>query len=292
MKKFHNLLPVILVLAWAVAVHRAHSADRKPASGLGQPPQHWSPEDVWRGIEVEKMPLEAEVSKRWEENGCALEKLTYVSEVAEGSKIRIFGIYGGPKGATNLPGILHIHGGGQTASLAWVQYWTKRGYACVTYDFCGKWENRTEYTDWGPLAKNCDMASSGVYQVHPTPRMSGWFHWALAGRRALTLLAQNPAVDRDRMGIFGISVGGTLCWLVAGADTRVKAAIPIYGCGYNVDRRKAVFGLAPSEDQLIYQETLAPEAYAPFRRAGRDAGDYPASLHAPLHSSHRAGAGS
>ncbi|PYI89092.1 MAG: hypothetical protein DME26_01960, partial [Verrucomicrobia bacterium] len=94
--------------------------------------------------------------------------------------------------------------------------------------------------------------------------MSGWFHWALAGRRALTLLARNPAVDRNRLGIFGISVGGTLCWLVAGADARVKTAIPIYGYGYNVDRRKAVFGLVRSDDQLIYQEALAPEAYAPY----------------------------
>ena len=162
MKKFHNLLPVILVLAWTVAGNPAYSADRKPAAGPGQP-QHWSPEELWRGIDVEKMPLEVEVSKRWEENGCAFEKLTYVSEVAEGTRIRIFGIYGGPKGATNLPGILHIHGGGQTASLAWVQYWAKRGYACVTYDFCGKWENRIEYIDWGPLAKNCNMALSGVY---------------------------------------------------------------------------------------------------------------------------------
>ena len=30
-----------------------------------------------------------------------------------------------------------------------------------------------------------------------------------------------------------------MCWLVAGVDARVKAAVPIYGCGYNVDRRKA-----------------------------------------------------
>jgi dienelactone hydrolase len=199
------------------------------------------------------------------------EKLTYVSEVAEGVKIRIFGLFGAPKGATHVPGILHIHGGGQTASLAWVQYWAKRGYACVTYDFCGKWEHRTEYTDWGPLAKNCNMASNGVYQVHPTPRMSGWFHWALAGRRALTLLAQSPAVEPDRLGIFGISVGGTLCWLVAGVDARVKAAIPIYGCGYNVDRRKAVYGLVPSEDQLIYQEALAgaPGRHVGIRLQGR-----------------------
>src|SRR6185369_3389646 len=225
MKKFHNPLPAILALAWMLSGDRSCSADQKAAVGPGLPPQHWSPEELWRGIDVENLPLEVEVSKRWEENGCTFEKLTYVNEVAQGTKIRIFGIYGGPNGATNLPGILHIHGGGQTASLAWVQYWTKRGYACLTFDFCGKWENRTEYPDWGPLAKNCEMASRGVFQVHPTPRMSGWFHWALAARRALTLLAQNPAVDRDRLGIFGISVGGTLCWLVAGVDARVKAAV-------------------------------------------------------------------
>jgi hypothetical protein len=31
-----------------------------------------------------------------------------------------------------------------------------------------------------------------------------------------------------------------------------------------VDRRKALFGQVPSADQLIYQEALAPEAYAPY----------------------------
>ena len=264
MLPLQNLSVVVFVVAWVVAGHRAYSAEEKAAAGFGQPQQHWSPEDLWRGIDVEKLPLEVEITKRWEESGCGYQALTYVSEVADGAKIRIFGMFGAPKGAKHLPGILHIHGGGQTASLAWVQYWAKRGYACVTYDFCGPWENRTEFTDWGPLAKNCNMASNGVYQVHPTPRMSGWFHWALAGRRALTLVAQMPEVDPDRLGIFGISVGGTLCWLVAGTDARVKAAIPIYGCGYNVDRRKAGFGIVPGEDQLIYQEALAPEAYAPY----------------------------
>jgi dienelactone hydrolase len=264
MRKLSDWLTILLSLAGIWLPFCGSGAESNLAAvneGIAQP---WTPEEIWRGIEVEKLPLEVQVIKAWEEDGCACQKLTFVSEVVEGVKIRVFGIFGRPTGAKRLPGILHIHGGGQTASLAWVQYWAKRGYACLTYDFCGKWENRTEYTDWGPLSKNCCMASNGVYQVHPTPRVCGWFHWALAGRRALTLLAQQPTVNADRLGIFGISVGGTLCWLVAGTDARVKAAVPIYGCGYNVDRRKAVYGLAPSEDQLIYQASLAPEAYAPY----------------------------
>jgi hypothetical protein len=88
----------------------------------------------------------------------------------------------------------------------------------------------------------------------------------LAARRALTLLAQKPEVDPERLGIFGISMGGTLCWLVAGADARVKTAVPIYGCGYNFDLRKAVYGLAPSPDLQIWQEALSPEAHAPWIR--------------------------
>ena len=264
MRRLNDLLAIVCLSAGVCVASDGARTEQAFAPGGNDLPQHWTPEEIWRGVDVAKLPLEVQVIKAWKEDGCAYQKLTYVSEVDEGEKIRIFGIFGAPSGATNLPGILHIHGGGQTASLAWVQYWAKRGYACMTYDFCGKWENRTEYTDWGPLAKNCCMASNGVYQVHPTPRMCGWFHWALAGRRALTLLAQNPAVDPNRLGIFGISVGGTLCWLVAGTDERVKATIPIYGCGYNVDRRKAVYGLVPSQDQLIYQESLAPEAYAPY----------------------------
>src|SRR5438552_704542 len=111
-------------------------------------PQHWSPQELWRGVDVETLPLDVEVLRSWKEDGCDYRKLTYVSEITDGNRIRVFAIQGAPEGAKRLPGILHIHGGGQTASLAWVQYWAKRGYACLTYDFCGPWEGRKEYTDW------------------------------------------------------------------------------------------------------------------------------------------------
>ena len=60
-------------------------------------------------------------------------------------------IRGAPSQGTHLPGILHIHGGGQTASLEWVRFWTSRGYVCTTYDFTGPWAGRKEVTDWGPI---------------------------------------------------------------------------------------------------------------------------------------------
>ncbi len=154
----------------------------------------------------------------------------------------MFAIRGAPREGTRLPGILHIHGGGQTASLDWVRFWAKRGYVCVTFDYTGPWAGRKEFTDWGPIKQGNLTDAQGGLMFRPTARASSFFHWALAARRALTLLSYHPKVDRDRLGIFGVSVGGTLCWLVAATDERVKTSVPIYGCGYNYDRKKTVWG--------------------------------------------------
>src|SRR5437867_11875892 len=90
---------------------------------------HWCPADLWRGIDVEKLPLDVKILSSWQEDGGNYQKLTYVSELADGIPIRIFAIQGLPKQGKRVPGILHIHGGGQTASLSWVHYWVQRGDA-------------------------------------------------------------------------------------------------------------------------------------------------------------------
>src|SRR4051812_7695353 len=40
-------------------------------------------------------------------------------------------------------------------------------------------------------------------------------------------------VDPDRLGVFGVSMGGTIVWPMAAMDGRVKAACAIYGVGWN-----------------------------------------------------------
>ncbi len=68
----------------------------------------------------------------------------------------------------------------------------------------------------------------------------GWFHWysrgyspagveLLNGMRALDLLSQRPEVDAARLGVTGISGGGTGSWWVAAADERVRVAAPVCG---------------------------------------------------------------
>src|SRR4051812_7923899 len=155
-----------------------------------------TPLEVWDAYDPNALSLDVESLKSWTEGEAHYEKLRFTSEVADGVKVRVFALRGAPAiGERPLPGILHIHGGGQTASLDWVRFWCKRGYVAVSYDFCGPWADRREVTDWGPLA-HCNMAQAhGGYQVDPTPRSSSWYHWTMAARRALSLLAEHPQVD-------------------------------------------------------------------------------------------------
>jgi dienelactone hydrolase len=61
-------------------------------------------------------------------------------------------------------------------------------------------------------------------------------------QRLLDLLAARPDVDASRIGAAGFSLGGMHAWLLAAADTRVAAAVPIAGVqhfGWNIENDAA-----------------------------------------------------
>src|SRR5262249_47711208 len=152
------------------------------------------------------------------------------SEVADQFRVRAVAFYGFPdRSGKKVPGILHIHGGGQTATKGYVEYWARRGYAAMSINWGSvpiAGEPEPNNTDWGPLAA-AQSNVANTYKVRPEPKINSWYHWAIACRRALTFLEQQPEVDASRLAIFGISMGGRLTWLVAGLDTRIKAAVSV-----------------------------------------------------------------
>jgi len=100
-------------------------------------------------------------------------------------------------------------------------------------------------TDWGALdgyhapGRNpgnvFPRAKSAAWTLDAveSPRNSGWFLCALAARRALTFMEQQPEVDAERLGVYGHSMGGKLT-VMASVDSRVRAAAP--SCGGISDR--------------------------------------------------------
>jgi len=229
-------------------------------------------DDLWAGYDPRTLALDVDVIKQVDEPGVRLETIYFTGEVFEGEKTRIFGYYGRPaRPEGKLPAILHIHGGGQTANLGWVKYWAERGYCALSFDFCGDTNlptlgpdyRREHFTKWGKVPADM-MKVSGGRQMEPTPRYNPWYHWTMAARRGLTFLESQPHVDADRLGIFGISVGGTLTWIVAGVDPRVKVAAPIYGCGWeSYPEFPPQLDLAVDRPTQLWRALIAPEAHSP-----------------------------
>tara|TARA_B110000908_G_scaffold149901_2_gene183522 strand:+ start:13391 stop:15193 length:1803 start_codon:yes stop_codon:yes gene_type:complete len=232
----------------------------------GKVPQNY--EELWQGFDPQKEPLDVEVLKEWEEDGVVLKVLRYRVGIFKGKKAMIAAVYGYPKGAKNLPGLVQIHGGGQYAHYKTALTNAKRGYATISISWAGRlsapdylvnpqvvklfWENKTKdpqykiTTDWGALdgyhapSRNGKNAFVSIITAPWTldsvvsPRNNSWFLATMGARRALTFLEKQPEVDASKLGVYGHSMGGKLTVLTAGSDSRVKAAAP--SCGGISDR--------------------------------------------------------
>ena len=168
-----------------------------------------------------------------------LRSLTYEGLPHQGKPTRVFAFYGAPKvegpstrlGASKVPAMVLVHGGGGTAFADWVKLWVSRGYAAIAMDLCGalprKAKNGWErHPDGGP-------PGWGGFDQIDRPERDQWTYHAVADViLAHSLLRSFPEVDADRIGITGISWGGYLTCIAASVDARFKFAAPVYGCGF------------------------------------------------------------
>jgi hypothetical protein len=92
-----------------------------------------------------------------------------------------------------------------------------------------------------------------------------WTYHAVAALvRAHSLLAAQPEVDRERIGITGISWGGYLTCITAGVDDRLKVAVPVYGCGFIHENSCWVpsrFSKMPEDQRELWVKLFDPSQY-------------------------------
>lgn len=240
-------------------------------------------EELWKDFDPRKEPLDTEVLQEWEEEGVVMKVLRYRIGIFKGKKAMMAAIYGYPKEATNLPGLVQIHGGGQYADYRAVLTNAKRGYSTISISWAGRinapdykvtpdivqvfWDNKTDdpnykiTTDWGAVdgyhapcrnpENNFAAVSAAPWTLDTiaSPRNNPWFLAAVGARRALTFLEKQPQVNPDKLGVYGHSMGGKLTVLTA-SDPRVKAAAP--SCG----------GISNNENEnSLYQKTIADNVY-------------------------------
>lgn len=239
--------------------------------------------ELFADFDPRKDPLGTKVVREWENDGIVYRYVTFHIGTFKGKPARMAAIFGFPKGAKNLPGLLHLHGGGQRAFPHEVEFYAKRGYACLSINWGGReMEEANEgdpNTDWGavdPTQQNVP----GYFNLQPgekyldpveSPRNNNWYLLTLGSRRGLTFLEQQPEVDPDKLGVYGHSMGGNLTVYVAGSDSRVKVAAPsVGGSGFRTqpwpllpEQRKQT----PNGDVGLFNATIGFESYAPHIKA-------------------------
>ncbi len=166
-----------------------------------------------------------------------LRAIYYDGPPYEGKPTRIFAWLGLPKitPGKKVPAMVLVHGGGGTAFDYWVRLWTSRGYAAIAMDTCGCVPKGT-YGNWNRNEEFGGPPGWGGYNQIGEPREDQWtFHAVASAILANSLLRSMPEVDPNRIGLTGISWGGYLTCIIAGADHRFKLAVPVYGCGFYLD---------------------------------------------------------
>ncbi|WP_409996677.1 alpha/beta hydrolase family protein [Gimesia aquarii] len=264
--------------------HKSHAEQETlPPLKAGSAPQNFA--EMWSGFDPRVEPLEVETIKEWEEDDVVLRIVRFRIGVFKGQKAKLAAVYGFPnsivESGKKIPGLLQIHGGGQYADYKACLLNAKRGYATLSIAWAGRisapdyrvdpnvvklfWEGKTNdpayklTTDWGAVdgyhapGRNqgnlfpSAMPAAWTLDEVESPRNSGWFLCALAARRALTFLEQQPEVDPQRLGVYGHSMGGKLT-VMTSVDSRVKAAAPSCGGISDRDNKSALFRLTLGDD--------------------------------------------
>ena len=239
--------------------------------------------ELFADFDPRKDPLDSKVVREWEKDGIVYRYVTFHIGTFKHKPARMAAFYAFPMGVENLPGLLHLHGGGQRAFLHEVEFYAKRGYACLSINWGGREMEEAKdgdpNTDWGavdPTQQNVP----GYFNLKPgekyldsveSPRNNNWYLLTLGSRRGLTFLEQQPEVDPDKLGAYGHSMGGNLTVYVAGTDNRVKVAAPsVGGSGFRnqpwpllPEQRKQT----PNGDVKLFDATIGFESYAPHIKA-------------------------
>ena len=93
---------------------------------------------LWSDFDPRAEPLKTEVIRQWDEAGVRYRYVTFHVGRFKKADARVAAFYGFPLAKRSLPGLLHLHGGGQRASLNEVAFYAKRGYACLSINWGGR----------------------------------------------------------------------------------------------------------------------------------------------------------
>ena len=144
-----------------------------------------------------------------------LREMRFLSHEWSGGAVRIAAYLAVPPGRGPHP--LLVDGTGTMDSAR--DFAKRHGVACLAFDRPGVGQStgpEDQYQNW----------------IHfDDPRESWMWHYVYAAMRAVTLARTLPEIDADRIGITGYSRGGTMAFILNGADPRLAVSVPQASAG-------------------------------------------------------------
>ncbi len=219
----------------------------------------------------------------WIDQATPVHSLFYVGEPLEGKPTQVFAYYASPstlageskpidkKSQEKYPAMVLIHGGGGTAFREWAELWAARGYAAIAMDLAGArpvegtnphdMKNRTRIEGGGPGQGDDEKFGS----IDKPPGEQWPYHAVANAVLAHSLIRSFDEVDAKRTAVTGISWGGYLTCIVAGVDSRFKAAVPVYGCGFLHENSAWLprFASMTAQQRQRWVELWDPSQYLP-----------------------------
>ena len=171
----------------------------------------------------------------------------------KGKKTKVFAHIGFPemKQGERVPAVVLVHGGGGHAFPEWIRLWNERGFAAIAMDTTGFVPREDKkgllVTETATMPKDYVHELYGAlsgqgYTCGPDnsrmldcdlPHDEQWMYHAIADTiLAHNILRRDERIDREKIGIAGISWGGVITSLAIGYDNRYAFAVPIYGTGH------------------------------------------------------------
>lgn len=148
-----------------------------------------------------------------------------------GQPTRAFGYIGYPEGASAenpVPAVLLLHGSGGYPFAEWIKIWNDRGYAAIAIQHGALMPDGK-----GGWTQDAQGGATEGYGTGNLPLERQWLYHAVAKSiLANNILRADPLIDKDKIGVTGISAGGVVVANLIGYDARFAFAVPVYLFGY------------------------------------------------------------
>lgn len=196
-----------------------HGDDSLGALGAGPAPR------ILHEVDAPLDPAVGEIP-----DGVTIRRVVYESGEAGGVSNAVYALIARPKSAGPHPGLLLLHGGKGHAEEKNALMWARRGYVVVTPDIPGIADPSAVPHSSGEWTKH--PYGHERWRVKPVLEESMMFQSVRAAVQAFQLLAAQSDVDREKLGVHGISWGGYMTAMVSSImGDEVKAAFAIFGTG-------------------------------------------------------------